>query len=60
MKRVASLKSSFMFFSMVGFLISVVYIREYSLDWSFAFGLLFSLMFIASLISMQYGKLGRV
>jgi len=55
MKRVSPLKASFMFISMVGFLISVVYVTEYSIDWAFAFGLLFTCMFIASLISMQYG-----
>ena len=54
--RVSPLKASFMFISMVGFLISVVYVPEYSLDWAFSFGLVFSLMFIASLISMQYGS----
>lgn len=54
--KVSPLKASFMFISMVGFLISVVYVSEYSLDWAFAFGLLFTLMFIASMISMQYGN----
>ena len=55
MKRIryAPLKASFLFISMVGFLFSVIYIREYSMDWAFAFGLVCVLMFIASFISMQ-------
>ncbi|MBW3019457.1 hypothetical protein KY329_04725 [Candidatus Woesearchaeota archaeon] len=56
MRKVSPLKASFMFISMVGFLISVVYVSEYSLDWAFAFGLVFVLMFIASVISMQRGN----
>jgi hypothetical protein len=54
-KKVAPLKASFLFISLIGFLFSVIYVREYSVDWAFAFGLLFVLMFGASLISMQYG-----
>jgi len=55
-RKVAALKASFLFMSMVGFLISVIYVSEYSVDWAFAFGLVFTLMFIASFISMQYGN----
>ena len=55
-RRVAPLKASFMFISMVGFLISVIYVAEYSVDYAFAFGLVFVLMFIASFISMQSGS----
>lgn len=51
--RYAPLKASFLFISMVGFLFSVIYVREYSIDWAFAFGLVFVLMFIASFVSMQ-------
>ena len=54
--RVAPLKASFLFISMVGFLISVIYISDISKDWAFAFGLLFVCMFIASFISVQYSK----
>lgn len=55
-RKVAALKASFLFMSMVGFLISVIYVREYSIDWAFAFGFVFVLMFMASFISMQYGS----
>lgn len=55
-RKVATLKASFLFISMVGFLISVIYINDISRDWGFAFGLLFVCMFIASFVSMQYAK----
>jgi hypothetical protein len=51
-KPVAPLKTSFLVFSIIGFLISVLYIPQFSISWAFAFALLFFLMFIASMISM--------
>lgn len=50
--KVAPLSSTFMLTAMVGFLISVIYIPKLSLDWAFAFSLIFLLMFISSMISM--------
>lgn len=49
----APLSSGFMLTSMFGFLLSVIYIPQYSKKWAFAFGFVFFLMFIASFISMQ-------
>ena len=40
--------------SIVGFLISAFYILPSSKTWGFTFVLFFTLMFIASLISMTY------
>jgi len=53
--RVAPLNASFMAASIIGFVISAIYLSQYSRNWAFAFGVLFALMFVASLISMQYG-----
>ncbi len=52
MARIAPLKTSFLMISMIGFLISSLYIPKFSLTWAFAFGLVFTLMFVASMISM--------
>jgi len=52
--RIAPLSSSFMLASIVGFIISSVYLYPRSATWGFAFVLLFVLMFVASLISMTY------
>jgi hypothetical protein len=53
MVRPAPLKASFMLVSMIGFLVSALYIPQFSTTWAFAFGLLFTLMFMASLLSMM-------
>ncbi|MFT4297600.1 MAG: hypothetical protein ACMXX5_00225 [Candidatus Woesearchaeota archaeon] len=61
-KRIVTpLSSSFMLTSILGFLTSVFFIPTLDpvqfpnrLDYAFAFGLVFILMFIASLISMSY------
>lgn len=50
--RAAPLKSSFMLAGIIGFLISVIYLPRISLNWAFAFGLVFFLMIIATLVSM--------
>ena len=52
--RYAPIKTSFMAVSMIGFLISALYIPQFSRTWAFAFGLIFTLMFVASLISMVH------
>jgi hypothetical protein len=54
--RAAPLKSSFMLAGIIGFLISVIYIPKYSLNWAFAFGLVFLIMIIATLVSMTQSK----
>lgn len=52
MPKVAPLNSAFMLTAILGFLISVMYVRKLSVTWAFAFGIVFFLMIIASLISM--------
>lgn len=53
--NVAPLTGGFMITSIVGFLISVIYVYPQSVTWGFTFGVFFALMFIASMISMTYG-----
>ena len=52
MPKIAPLKTSFLVLSMIGFLISALYIPKFSLTWAFAFGIVFTIMFVASLIAM--------
>lgn len=53
-RRVAPLKASFLFASIVGFLFSVLIVKKWSITWAFAFALVFVLVFIASIISMRW------
>jgi hypothetical protein len=53
--RAAPLNTGFLMISMIGFLISALYIPKFSMTWAFAFGLLFTLMFVASMIAMVHG-----
>ncbi|MBL7054957.1 hypothetical protein ISS05_04335 [Candidatus Woesearchaeota archaeon] len=53
--KVAPLSGGFMITSIVGFLISAVYVYPQSAAWGFTFGIFFVMMFIASMISMTYG-----
>ena len=52
--NVAPLSGGYMITSIVGFLISAFYILPNSRTWGFTFVLFFTLMFVASLISMAY------
>ncbi|MCX6708901.1 MAG: hypothetical protein NTW67_04625 [Candidatus Woesearchaeota archaeon] len=52
---IAPLKTSFLAASMIGFLVSALYIPKFSITWAFAFGIIFTIMFIASMISMVRG-----
>ena len=52
--NIAPLSGGYMVTSLVGFLISAFYIMPNSRKWGFTFVLFFTLMFIASLISMTY------
>ena len=52
--NVAPLSGGFMLTSIVGFLISAFYVLPQSAKWGFTFVLFFTLMFVASLISMTY------
>lgn len=50
--RYAHLSAGFMLTSIMGFLISVFFVWQYSLSWGFTFALFFLIMFVASMISM--------
>ena len=52
--NIAPLSGGYMITSIVGFLISAFYILPNSKPWGFTFVLFFTLMFVASLISMTY------
>ena len=52
--NVAPLSGGFMITSLVGFMISFFYILPMSNKWGFTFVLFFTLMFVASTISMTY------
>ena len=53
--NVAPLSGGYMITSIVGFLISSVYVYDISNRWGLTFAMFFALMFVASLISMTYG-----
>jgi len=55
--KVAPLKGSFMLISILGFVISAIYVYDINPKFGFAFSLVFVLMFIASLISMTYAPI---
>ena len=50
--NIVPLSGGFMLTSIVGFLISAIYVYPRSATWGFTFSLFFVLMFVASLISM--------
>lgn len=50
--KVYPLSGTFMITAILGFLISAYYIYNLSVSWGFTFCLFFTLMFIASLISL--------
>jgi len=50
------LSSSFFITSIVGFLISVLYVKKFSPTWAFAFATVFFIMFVAAVISMIRAK----
>ena len=52
--NIAPLSGGYMITSIAGFLISAFYIMPNSRRWGFTFVLFFTLMFVASLISMTY------
>ena len=55
LNNVAPLKSGFMITSIVGLIISAIYVFPRSQPWGFTFTLFFAMMFVASIISMTYG-----
>ncbi len=58
MYKVAPLTSGFMLTSIIGFLISMIYIyQKVSQTWGFAFALIFAAMFFASMVSLSKAPL---
>jgi len=53
--NVAPLKGGYMITSMVGFIISAIYVYDLNNTWGLTFSIFFFLMFVASMISMTYG-----
>ena len=51
--KVAPLPSSFLLVSILGFIISAMYVYKVEKSFGFAFMLVFAIMFIASMISMS-------
>lgn len=52
MNKIAPLPSTFMLMSILGFIISAIYIAPKEMTWGFTFQILFAVMFIAAFISM--------
>jgi len=55
LNNVAPLKGGYMITSIVGFIISAVYVFPRNYTWGLTFTIFFTLMFVASMISMTYG-----
>jgi multisubunit Na+/H+ antiporter MnhB subunit len=53
--KVAPLNSSFMVTSILGLLISIIWVYKQAPAWGAAFTVVFALMFISSIVSMTYG-----
>jgi len=51
-RKVAPLNASFMVSAILGFLISVIYVRKIDVSWATAFAIVFLIMIVAALISM--------
>lgn len=56
--RTAPLKGSFMLTSIIGLIISWMYVLPRNKTWGFTFVLFFAIMFIASIISLTNMPLG--
>ena len=46
--------SGFMLTSIIGFLVSVLFVMQLSITWGFTFALVFVILFIASVIKMRH------
>ncbi|HYD03120.1 MAG TPA: hypothetical protein VEC16_02370 [Alphaproteobacteria bacterium] len=51
--RYAHLSAGFMLTSIIGFFVSVFFVWNLSISWGFTFALFFTIMFVASIISMS-------
>ena len=58
--KVAPLPGTFMITSIVGFLVSAIWVLPRTPSYGFAFCLVFALMFIASIISMTYADVDEI
>ncbi len=58
--KVAPLNANFMATSILGFILSLVFVFPEYPDWGFAFALTFFIMFLASLVSMTYAPVDLV
>ena len=56
MREVAPLSKGFLITSMVGFLVSAVFIYPKDPPWGFTFSLVFMIMFISAMISTTYAS----
>lgn len=50
--KAAPISTSFLVAALVGIILSIFWIPQYSASWAFAFGLLFLMMIVAAFISM--------
>ncbi|MCH8329447.1 MAG: hypothetical protein IIB81_03575 [Nanoarchaeota archaeon] len=55
LNNVAPLKGGYMITSIIGFFISAIYVFPRSYTWGLTFLIFFTMMFVASMISMTYG-----
>ena len=52
----APLHASFMITAMLGLILSLVFVWDYSETWSIAFAMVFFCMFVASMIAMRHAN----
>ena len=52
--KAAPLSSGFMLASIIGFLVSVVYVWNLNKSFGFTFAIIFAVMFVASIVSMTH------
>ncbi len=55
-KNNVPLPSGFMFSSIIGIMVSILFVWKQNITWGFTFTLVFVLMFISSIISMTRAK----
>ncbi len=55
MNKIAPLSGGFMAGSIIGLMVSGLYVFKYSKTWGFTLMLVFGIMFVSSLVSMTYG-----
>ncbi len=53
MAKIIPFSSGFMLTSILGFMVSVLFVMDYSPTWGFTFALVFVIMFVASIVTMS-------